>query len=56
MPTVPGRLSPAQAKQKAAPGQKAEKKGFFQRIFGIFGSKKKPPDQPPSGPQGDHRP
>jgi penicillin-binding protein 1B len=51
-PAVPTRLRPAPVKQAAKAQQpaKQEKKGFFQKIFGFFGGKKKKsPDHHPPG-------
>jgi len=51
-PAVPTQLHPAAAKPAAqqAPPAKTEKKGFFQKFFGIFGRGKKASNHPPSGP------
>lgn len=47
-PVVPSNPSHAPAAASASPGQPApapeQKKGFFDRIFGIFGGEKKPAD------------
>jgi penicillin-binding protein 1B len=51
-PAVPTQLQTAagqKAAQQAAPA-KTEKKGFFQRLFGIFGDSKKASKHPPSEP------
>ena len=51
-PAVPTQLHPAAAKPAAQQAQpaKTEKKGFFQKFFGIFGGGKKASNHPPSGP------
>jgi penicillin-binding protein 1B len=43
VPAVPAQLQPSATKQAAQPAQpeKTEKKGFFQKFFGIFGGSKK---------------
>ena len=44
--TLPPQASPAPQPPPAAPAEPEKKKGIFSRIFGIFGSSKKPPANP----------
>ncbi|MGB6484227.1 MAG: PBP1A family penicillin-binding protein [Candidatus Acidiferrales bacterium] len=44
--TPPPHASPAQQPPPAAPAEPEKKKGLLNRIFGIFGSSKKPPPNP----------
>ena len=52
-PALPARLMPAPSPAQAhpsAPPEPQKKKTFFQRLFGIFGAKKKPSGHSPGGP------